>query len=408
MKKLNVVVGAGQAGGWAAMAMRQAGFDGRIVLVGEEAHRPYERPPLSKTMLTEAEEPPVSYFHKDGAYEEAGIELMLGQRAASIDVAAQRVAFDGGGDLPYDRLLIATGGRARKLPFPNVTRLFHLRDLEDARRLRAALAGAKRVICIGAGVISLEVAASARMGGREVTVIEAAPGAMGRCVSSEGALYVEEMHRRAGVRIEFGKMVANVEDEADGVRVTCQDGSSFVGDIAVAGIGLIRNLELAEAAGLGVENGILVDELGRSSAPNVYAAGDVTAFFHPLFGRRMRLESWRHAQNHGIAVGKAMADQPVPYEEIPWFWTDQYKANIQVSGFPADGVTTIRRPGANQESFTLLHLDAAGIVVGVTAVNNGRDARPGQALIALRRPVDAAALQDHAKPLQALLKAMAA
>ena len=188
-----------------------------------------------------------------------------------------------------------------------------------------------------------------------------------------------------------------------GLRVTCRDGEMFTGDLVIAGVGMQRNLALAEAAGLSLEGGIVVDELGRTSAADIYAAGDVTAFHHPLFDRRLRLESWRHAQNHGIAVGKAMCGDTTPYDDIPWFWTDQHGVNLQVAGLPADAVTTIVRANTPPNVFTAVHLAADSSVIGVTAANNPREIRAGQALIKSRQPVDVAALSDSAVPLQRLL-----
>ncbi len=399
MNETHVIIGAGQAGGWAAIAMRQAGFAGRILLVGEEKWRPYERPPLSKAVLTDDPEPPLAYFHPEQRYVEQNIELLLGCEAVEIDVAAHRIRLRDGQTLPYDRLLLTTGGRARHLPVHGGDKALYLRTIEEARRIRAQLATARRVLCIGAGVIGLEIASSARARGAEVAVLEALPRAMGRSVSPEGATFVEGLHRAAGVSLHFGVIVDAIHD---GMRVTTRDGAEFTGDLVIAGVGMQRNLALAETAGLSLEGGIIVDECGRTSAPDIYAAGDVTAFHHPLFGR-LRLESWRHAQNHGIAVGKAMCGDLTPYDDIPWFWTDQHKVNLQVAGLPADAVQTIVRASVPPNVFTAVHLAADGSVIGVTAANNPRDIRAGQALIKSRRPVDPAALADAKVPLQQLI-----
>jgi 3-phenylpropionate/trans-cinnamate dioxygenase ferredoxin reductase subunit len=400
----HIIVGAGQAGGWAAIAMRQAGFAGRIVLIGEEASRPYERPPLSKAVLTEAQEPPVAYFHTLERYAEQGIELLLGREVVEVDGAAHCVRLRDGAVLPYDRLLLTVGGRARHLPAPGGEKALYLRTIEDARLIRARLGDARRVVCIGAGVIGLEIASSARARGAEVTVLEALPRAMGRSVSPEGAAFVETLHREAGVALHFGVIVDAIEDApSGGYSVACRDGEAFGCDAVIAGVGMQRNLSLAERAGLAMEGGIVVDALGRTSDPDIYAAGDVTAFHHPVFDRRLRLESWRHAQNHGIAVGKAMCGDTAPYDDIPWFWTDQHGVNLQVAGLPADAVQTIVRAHAPPSVFTAVHLAGDGSVVGVTAANNPREIRAGQSLIRSRRPIDPVALADPAVPLQRLI-----
>lgn len=399
----HVIVGAGQAGGWAAIAMRQAGFDGRIVLIGEEPWRPYERPPLSKAVLTDEAEPPVAYFHAAERYAEQRIELLLGIAVTEIEPVAHCVRLSDGRLLDYDRLLLTVGGAARHLPVHGGDRALYLRTIEDARLIRARLASARRVLCIGAGVIGLEIASSARARGSNVTVLEALPRAMGRSVSPEGAAFIETLHRNAGVALHFGVIVDAIEDLPDGLCVTCRDGEVFTCDLVIAGVGMQRSLALAEAAGLSLEGGIVVDELGRTSAADIYAAGDVTAFHHPLFDRTLRLESWRHAQNHGLAVGKAMCGDTTPYDDIPWFWTDQHGVNLQVAGLPADAVTTTVRANAPPNVFTAVHWAADGSVIGVTAANNPREIRAGQALIKSRQPVDAAALADPAVPLQRLL-----
>jgi 3-phenylpropionate/trans-cinnamate dioxygenase ferredoxin reductase component len=384
--------------------MRQAGFARRILLVGEEPWRPYERPPLSKAVLTDEPEPPIAYFHAADRYAEQGIELLLGTEVTGVDSATHRIALRDGQSLPYDRLLLTVGGRARHLPIPGGEKALYLRTIEDARLIRARLATARRVVCIGAGVIGLEIASSARARGADVTVLEGLPGAMGRSVSPEGARFVESLHRNAGVALHFGVIVDAIEDDPAGsLRVACRDGGEFAGDLVIAGVGMQRNLPLADTAGLALEGGIVVDEWGRTSAPDIYAAGDVTAFHHPLFERRLRLESWRHAQNHGIAVGKAMCGDTAPYDDIPWFWTDQHGVNLQVAGLPADAAETIVRADAQPNVFTAVHLAADGSVIGVTAANNPREIRAGQALIKSRQPVDRAALADPAVPLQRLI-----
>ena len=399
----HVIVGAGQAGGWAAIGMRQAGFDGRILLVGDEAWRPYERPPLSKAVLTDTTEPSIAYFHAEERYAEQRIELLLGTAVSEIEPAAHRIRLADGRTFDYDRLLLTVGGGARHLPIHGGDKALYLRTLEDARLIRTRLSTARNVICIGAGVIGLEIASSARARGCEVTVLEALPRAMGRAVSPEGAAFIETLHRDAGVTLHFGVIVDTIDDTPGGLRVVCRGGDTYSGDLVIAGVGMQRNLALADAAGLSMEGGIVVDEFGRTSDPDIYAAGDVTAFHHPLFNRRLRLESWRHAQNHGLAVGKTMCGETTPYDDIPWFWTDQHGVNLQVAGMPADAARTVVRVNTPPKAFTAVHLAEDGCVIGVTAANNPRDIRAGQAMIKTRRPVDEAALASPAVALQTLI-----
>ncbi|MDE2007668.1 MAG: FAD-dependent oxidoreductase [Rhodospirillales bacterium] len=381
MTATHVIVGAGQAGGWAAVAMRQAGFAGRILLVGEETLRPYERPPLSKAALTGEAAPAPAWFHPPGRYEELGIEIRLGIAAVAIDIGARHVTLADGTALAWDKLLIATGGRARLLAIPGGERALTLRTLDDARAIRARLASARRVVCIGAGVIGLEIAASARARGAAVTVLEAADRAMGRAVCEGGAAFVARLHRANGVVLHFGVAVTAIEADA----VHCADGAVHPADLVIAGIGMERNLALAATAGIAGDRAIAVDALTRTAAEGVHAAGDVAAFPHPLFGT-LALESWRHAQNHGIAAGQAMAGAGKPYDDIPWFWTDQFGVNLQVAGLPALAARTLMRVGP--PGFVALHLDATDRVVGITAANAPREIRAGTALIKAARPVD--------------------
>jgi len=403
MSETHLIIGAGQAGGWAAVTLRQAGFAGRIVLIGAEPWLPYERPPLSKAVLTAEIEPPIAYFRDSARYDAHGIETLTGVRAVEIDRRAHQVRLADGQILAYDRLLLATGGRARALTVPGAARALCLRTLEDARAIRARLATARQVVCIGAGVIGLEVAASARARGAAVTVLEAAARPMGRSVSPEGADFVARLHHDAGVDLRCGVAVAAIAPGPGGTeRVLTADGGVFPADLVLAGVGMERALDLAAAAGLALDGGIAVDAWGRSSDPAIFAAGDVAAFLHPLFpDRRLRLESWRHAQNHGIAVGRAMAGGEVaPYDDIPWFWTDQHGVNLQVAGFPAEAARTVVRVDRDRV-FVAVHLDAADRVIGITAAGSPRDIRAGTALIRAACPVDPRLVADASLPLPA-------
>ena len=295
-----VIVGGGQAGSHAAMSLRAAGFAGSITLLGAEPHVPYDRPPLSKAMLTETPMPAPAPFHSAAALAERAIALHPGTRVEGIDRGAARLHLARGVTLAYDRLLLATGGQARRLAVPGGERVLALRSLEDARAIRARLAPGARVVCIGAGVIGLEIAASARARGAVVTVLEAGPGCMGRSLTAEFAAWIQRLHEAHAVDLRFGVRIEAITPEG----VHCADG--LVGaDMVVGGIGIIRDTGLAEAAGLEVDNGIVVDARNTTSDPSIFAAGDVAAFWHPFYGRRLRLEAWRHAMNHGIAAGRA-------------------------------------------------------------------------------------------------------
>jgi NADPH-dependent 2,4-dienoyl-CoA reductase/sulfur reductase-like enzyme len=388
-------VGAGQAGAYAAVAMREAGFAGRILLIGDEKERPYERPPLSKDALTGPPAPP-AYFHKEARYTDLGIELLLGTAVTAIDPVARQVALADGRRLGFTRLLLATGGRARALRVRGAGDVLTLRTLADAGRIRAALQPGRRVACIGAGVIGLEVASSAKARGCVVDVIEAGPSVMGRCVGPEIASWMARLHETNGVTLHLGAAVEAVEAG----RVVFGGGREIAADCVIAGVGMERNVELAAAAGLQVDGGIVVDAFGRSSAEGIYAAGDVAAFWAPRLGRHVRLESWKHAQDHGIAVGRAMADAGSPYEEIPWFWTDQHGVNLQMAGTPEGAAVTVVRGDPQASRFSAWQLDAEDRPIGVAGVNAPRDVRAGLAFMRAGRRVDRAALADPSKPLR--------
>jgi 3-phenylpropionate/trans-cinnamate dioxygenase ferredoxin reductase subunit len=397
---IHIIVGAGQAGAHAAIAMREAGFAGRIVLVGDEPHHPYERPPLSKEFLTADTETPPALFHAVTRYAERDIELLLGSPVVAIDPAARRVSLQTGESLPYDRLLLTTGSRARHLAIPGGDDLLYLRTLDDARHIRLRLAPGLRLVCIGAGVIGLEIASSARQRGCEVTVLEAAPGAMARMLTPDMADYMVRLHRGHGVTLHFNAAISAIAEK----KVICAD-RAIPADSVIAGIGVIRNTELAAAAGIAVDGGITVDEFGRTNLSGIYAAGDVAAFWHPLLHRRLRLESWRHAQNHGIAVGRVMAGVEQPYDDIPWFWSDQHGVNLQVAGLPDQANRTVLRGDETAPSFAAFHLDTENHVVGATGINAPREVRAAQAMIRAGKPVDPAAVADPRVQLQRLVAA---
>lgn len=401
-----VIVGAGQAGGNAAVAARDAGYEGPITLIGAEAHPPYERPPLSKEALLAETLPGPQLFFSPAKLAERGIETRLGVRVAAIRAAAHEAVLSDGAVLPWEKLLIATGGRARALPVPGGERALLLRTHEDAAAIRARLAPGARVVCIGAGVIGLEIASSARARGCRVTVIEAADGVMGRVLSTPMATFMHERHAAAGVTVHLGTAVHAIEPAKEAAaRVIC-GGFDVAADVVVAGVGIVRETALAETAGIVCPAAVPVDATNATSVADVYAAGDIAEFPHPLFGRRMVLETWRHAQNHGIAAGRAMAGKPAPYDDVPWFWTDQLGMNLQVAGLPREGVRTVWRGELGAASFTAFHLDAEGCLIGAEGVGAAREIRAAQALIKSRKPADAAMLADPAVPAQKLMTAL--
>jgi NADPH-dependent 2,4-dienoyl-CoA reductase/sulfur reductase-like enzyme len=401
-----VIIGAGQAGGNCAEALRQAGFGGSIVLIGEESFPPYERPPLSKELLAGKIPVEKTFLRPPGWYAENGIATELGAKAASVDRDLRKVTRADGRVFDYDALVFATGAEVRRLPVEDAEHrnVMYVRTIEDTMTLRERLGAGHRLVVVGAGFIGLEVAATGRELGAAVTVVEIAAQPMARVAPPElGRVYLD-LHRAKGVEVLTGTSVAAIGHRDAHLDIRLSDGRVIVADTVVAGIGISARTELAAACGLAVDNGIVVDEFGRTSDPAVWAAGDCAAFEHPALGRRLRLEAWQHAQNHAIAVAKNIAGTPAPYNEVPWAWTDQYGINLQIAGAPARYDSLVWRGDPKSGKAILFQL-ANGAVVGGATMDMAREMRFIRQLIASGRPVDPAKLADPAAKLQDLAKA---
>jgi 3-phenylpropionate/trans-cinnamate dioxygenase ferredoxin reductase subunit len=400
-----VIVGAGHAGGRAAEALRAAGHTGRVTLVGSEKHPPYERPPLSKELLAGAIEHAKTYLNPEAFYTEKNIALRLGTMVGAIDRKGQRIELHDGDRIPYDALLLTTGARARRLPLPggDGERVFYLRDIDDSLALRARLTDGTRLAVIGAGFIGLEVAATARKRGAQVTVLELAPYPLARVAAPEIGQYLAALHRAKGVDLQTGVKVIAIEDTGKELRILLDGGKPVLADYAAIGIGAQPNVELAQAADIETRDGVIVDAFGRSSDPAVFAAGDVTRHLNPLLGRHVRLEAWQNAQNQGIAIAKIMAGGEQAFSEVPWFWTDQYETNLQMAGAPDKWDRVIFRGEPTDPGFTLFQLLDRKVVAAVT-VNNARDMRFGRMLIQNGKIVDPALLGDKSTKLQDLVR----
>ena len=400
-----VILGAGHAGGCAAAALRQAGHVGRITIIGSERHLPYERPPLSKELLAGTIPHEKTYLRPETFYGENKIELKLGVAAVAIDRKAQKVDLADGTSVPYDRLIITTGARARHLPLPGGEgpRVFYLRDIDDSHALRERLVEGMRLAVIGAGFIGLEVAATARKRGAAVTVLELAPHPLARVAAPEIGEFLATVHRNKGVEIKTGVKVTAIEDTGTALRIQIEGSEPVIADYAAIGIGAQPNTELAAAAGIEVRDGIVVDEFGRTNDPLIFAAGDVTRHFNPLLGRHVRLEAWQNAQNQAIAVAKIVAGGTDRFAEVPWFWTDQYEINLQMAGAPEKWDSVVWRGSASDPGFTLFQLLEGKPVAAVT-VNNARDMRFARMLIQRGTAVAPEALADKAVKLQDLAR----
>lgn len=404
-----VIAGAGHAGGCAAHALRGAGFSGSITLIGNEAHPPYERPPLSKELLAGAIPVEKTYLRPPDWYASSDITLRLETVITAIDRSAQRLHLSDDSALPYDALLLTTGARARTLPFIDGAdpRVFYVRDIRDSLALRARLQPGVRLAVIGAGFIGLEVAATARKAGCAVTVIEVAGQPLARVAPPEVGLYVASLHRDNGVDLRVKTAVRGVDMAGDRCLLRTDDDETVEADIVVVGVGAAPNAELATAAGLATNDGIVVDEFGRTSDPRIFAAGDVTRHFNPILGRAIRLEAWQNAQNQAIAVAKVMAGGSDPFAEVPWLWTDQYDMNMQVAGAPLAWDRIVYRGDPSGKSFMAFQIQGGASnekVVGCISVNAGREMRFARMLIASGRTVDADVLADGKSRLQELCR----
>lgn len=400
-----VIVGAGECGARAAVVARTEGWSGEIVIVGAEAHLPYERPQLSKDYLAIADHA-VGPNADAQQFDRLGIHHLFSERVVSIDRPNRRVALASGRMLDFTFLLLATGAQARSLT-PAVEGAIYLREKEDSELIRAALRGKRSMIILGGGFIGLEVAAAAVPFLETVTVIETQPRLLSRGVPAAIAAIIEEKHRSMGVTFSFGSGVASIIRHPDGYAVQLENGERLEGEALVVGIGSRPNIELAEGAGLAVENGILTDEYLQTSDPLIYAAGDCASVRHPLFGGvRLRLESWRNALEQGELAARNILGQQVPQTAVPWFWSDQYDLCLQVCGLPSLAKTTIENRMVGGGLFHF-HLDEDGRLVGVTAIGSlssiGKNMRLTEMLIARRATPDPAALQSAGVSLKSLL-----
>lgn len=404
-----IIIGAGHAGGELAIALRNEGWGGRILLLGEEAHLPYHRPPLSKAYLAGSVEKSSLSIRPQAAYDKANVEFLGGARAVRIDRANQRLELADGQQLHYTRLAIATGGRPRPLNVPNAaaaercSNLHYLRTLDDVERIRSQMAAGKRLAIVGGGYIGLEVAASAIAQGLQVTVLEALPRVLQRVTASELSAYYERKHREAGVDIRTNVQVADLEIAADAVTaVLCADGSRLEADLVVVGIGLLANTELAADAGLDVDNGILVDEHARTSDPHIFAAGDCTNHPNSLLGRRLRLESVPNALEQSRVAAANMAGKDKTYASVPWFWSDQYELKLKMVGLAEGFERLVLRGDPQTDSFSAFYLKGDKLLAADT-VNRPQDFIAAKRLVAEGVSLSAEQLADDARPLKELL-----
>ena len=391
-----VIIGAGQAGGQAAASLRREGFEGRIVLVGDEPYIPYQRPPLSKKFM--AGEMPLErlYFKPQEFFDTQNVELRLDTNATGLDAAKKEVTLCGGIALPYDKLLLATGARVRTINIPgaDLGGIHYLRNIEDVQGIQANFKEGASLVIIGGGYIGLEVAAVAVKRGIKVTVLEVADRVLQRVTSPAMSAFFEKVHVEEGVDIRTGTGIAAFAGAGGKLdHVMTEDGEKLEADFAVVGIGVLPNEDLAEDAGLAVENGIVVDETGRTSDPHIYAVGDCANLPLEVIGRRIRLESVQNALDQAKVAAANMAGNPKTYNEVPWFWSDQYELKLQMAGINQGYDQAILRGNPDDRRFATFYLKQ-GTVIAVDAVNSPPDYMIGRKLIAGGIKVPAETLAD--------------
>jgi len=403
-----VIVGAGECGARAAMALREQGFEGDVTLIGGETHLPYERPPLSKDGIL-AEMFVAKTIATAERMAEVGVAFRGGVHVAGIDRPAKRLVGADGSALPYDKLLLATGASPRKLPGAGGERVVYLRTLEDVQRLRGELLPGRRLAIVGGGFIGLELAASARARGAEVTLIEALPRLLSRAVPEAIAALIQARHELEGVELIFGDGIEAIRGDVSAATVELSSGRRVVAGLVLIGIGAVPNVALAAEAGLAVDNGIAVDRHLATGDADILAAGDCCSFPLEIYGgRRVRLESWRNAQDQGNLAARNMLGGGEAIGTVPWFWSDQYELTLQIAGLSDEGASVVRRDLGDGATI-LFHIAADGRLVAASGIGVGnavaKDIRLAEMLIGRGARPSVDALGDAGVKLKALLAA---
>jgi 3-phenylpropionate/trans-cinnamate dioxygenase ferredoxin reductase subunit len=368
-----VIIGAGQAGAQLAISLRQARFSGPVVLIGDEPYLPYQRPPLSKKFLSERKTPDTLFLRPEKFWRDQDVTFALGTPVAKVDRALRRVSLVDGRDIGYASLVFATGTSARALPVPGIglAGVHSLRGIDDALRLRRGIDDAQRIVIVGGGYIGLEVASVIRSEGRHVTIVEAQERILKRVTGPAVASFYDRLHRERGVEFLLGALLVALEGEDRVSTVRLSHGRSLPADLVIVATGARANDDLAAAAGIRCEDGIVVDEFARTETPGIYAIGDCTRFPSARYGRRVRLESVQNAIDQAKAAAAAIVGAPQRYDPVPWFWSDQYESKLQIAGL-ADGYDSDETVGdPTSQQFSIAYREA-GRLIAVDAVNDAR------------------------------------
>jgi 3-phenylpropionate/trans-cinnamate dioxygenase ferredoxin reductase subunit len=403
MPKTFVIVGASLAGASVAATLREEGFDGKVVLIGQERHAPYERPPLSKEYLRGEESIEKALVHPADFYSSHDIETRFGIKAIRVDTADKTVELADGESIPYDKVVITTGSRNRQLPIPglDLEGVYDLRTIEDADRIRAEIVPGRRAAVVGMGFIGSEVASSLRQLGLQVTGIHAGKSPLSRVLGDRVGQVMSKIHRDQGVEMFVGERASGFEGNARVERVLTDNGRKIECDFAVVGLGVEPVTDVVADSDVELENGILADEFCHTNVDGVFAAGDVSNHFHPVFNQRMRLEHWHNALNQGPVAARNMLGLTSRHDEIPWFWSDQYDYNLQYAGFATEWDDFVLRGSLEDRDFIGFYLNE-GVVSAAVGMNRGSEVRRATKLIEARRPIEPGRLKDDDSDLKEL------
>jgi len=391
-----IIIGASHAGAQLCVSLRQGGWEGGITVIGDEPDLPYHRPPLSKDFLSGDKAIEEILLRPASVYENANVQMKLGTRVGAIDRKAKTVLTDDGETLGYDKLILATGARVRHLPVPgaDLDNVFYLRDTTDVRAIKDGVAEGRRAVIIGGGYIGLETAASLRKQGMEVTVLEAMPRILQRVTAPELSTFYKRVHLEEGVMVLEGVMASEIKSSGDALAVQTSCDQSFDADMVIIGIGVIPNIELAQMAGLDIGNGIEVNSFCQTSDPDIYAAGDVTWHYNPIYERHIRLESVPNATEQAKTVALHINEKPKPYNSLPWFWSDQFDLKLQIAGL-SEGYDdiVIRGDIDRSRSFAAFYFKGDRILA-VDAVNSPREFMFTKMALTRGQSLDKAILAD--------------
>ena len=378
-----IIIGAGQAGLQSIVSLRQSGYPKAITLIGDEAYLPYQRPPLSKAYLSGKMERERLFLKPESFFTDNNVTVKLVTRVASIDAGAKSVTLESGESLAYEDLILATGSRPRRLDLAGreLANIFDLRGMADIDAMQPHFIAGEKIVVIGGGYIGLEAAAVAADMGLHVHVLEAAPRLLARVAEPEISAFYDRIHKARGVTIITQSRIEGFVGERDCVSgIQMADGSVIDADIVITGIGIVPNIELAQAAGLTLDNGIVVNDVGQTSDAHIYAAGDCTQHPNDVLGRKLRLESVPNAIEQGKAVASAICGAPKPYHQVPWFWSDQYDVKLQIAGVPTQIDQKVLRGDDTSNSFAWFYFTGDKLT-GVTAVNRPAEFMAGRMLI---------------------------